>query len=233
MLMGIQTGDPGAVWAVNETMYKQHNPLTLDQGVGLAELFARLSKMNPKVSIVRILHDGDFVCCHTKYSFSRVSVGFEVFRYEEDKIVEHWDNLQPMEGDKVELVDGMLEGTTEISDLQLTDANRSLVKEMIDNVFIGKQHELMSNYIANDNFIDHNILISLPDKAFRNNFTKTHKLIAEGNFVLVGNEGYDADGVHSSFFDLFRLEAGKVVEHWDTTEAVPPESEWKNQNGKF
>ena len=36
-----------------------------------------------------------------------------------------------------------------------------------------------------------------------------------------------------SFYDLFRVEEGLVVEHWDTTEAVPPESVWKNDNGKF
>ena len=41
------------------------------------------------------------------------------------------------------------------------------------------------------------------------------------------------DDVATSFFDLFRLEQGKIVEHWDTTEAIPPRSEWKNQNGKF
>ena len=38
---------------------------------------------------------------------------------------------------------------------------------------------------------------------------------------------------HTSFFDLFRIAKGKIVEHWDTTEAIPPECEWKNDNGKF
>lgn len=33
--------------------------------------------------------------------------------------------------------------------------------------------------------------------------------------------------------NLFRLSEGKIVEHLDTTEAVPPRSEWKNENGKF
>ena len=35
------------------------------------------------------------------------------------------------------------------------------------------------------------------------------------------------------FYDLFRIENGKIVEHWDTIEEIPPRSEWKNQNGKF
>ena len=36
-----------------------------------------------------------------------------------------------------------------------------------------------------------------------------------------------------AFYDLYRAQDGKLVEHWDTTEAVPPKSEWKNCNGKF
>ena len=38
---------------------------------------------------------------------------------------------------------------------------------------------------------------------------------------------------NTSFYDLFRVHGGKLVEHWDTTEAIPPRSEWKNNNGKF
>jgi hypothetical protein len=44
--------------------------------------------------------------------------------------------------------------------------------------------------------------------------------IGRGKFVLSVSE-VSVNGVHSSFFDLFRLANGKVVEHWDTTEAVP------------
>jgi len=32
--------------------------------------------------------------------------------------------------------------------------------------------------------------------------------------------------------DIFRIENGKVVEHWDNVESVPPKEEWVN-SGKF
>jgi predicted SnoaL-like aldol condensation-catalyzing enzyme len=63
-------------------------------------------------------------------------------------------------------------------------------------------------------------------------YYKTHRLLVEGNFVLAVNEG-DHHGIHSSFYDLFRIESDQIVEHWDTTEKVPPKSDWKNENGKF
>ena len=61
---------------------------------------------------------------------------------------------------------------------------------------------------------------------------RLHRVLAEGNFVLSVSEG-SLGGVHTSFYDLFRVAGGKIVEHWDTIEAVPPRSEWKNDNGKF
>jgi predicted SnoaL-like aldol condensation-catalyzing enzyme len=32
---------------------------------------------------------------------------------------------------------------------------------------------------------------------------------------------------------LFRVEGGKIAEHWDTIEAIAPRAEWRNDNGKF
>jgi predicted SnoaL-like aldol condensation-catalyzing enzyme len=51
-------------------------------------------------------------------------------------------------------------------------------------------------------------------------------------FIEASSEGSRA-GVHASFYDLYRVEAGKIVEHWDTLEAVAPPEDWKHDNGKF
>ena len=40
------------------------------------------------------------------------------------------------------------------------------------------------------------------------------------------------DRIHA-VYDLFRVEHGKIAEHWDTIETIPPRDQWKNQNGKF
>ena len=63
-------------------------------------------------------------------------------------------------------------------------------------------------------------------------YTKNHMLMVEGNFALAVSEGQFL-GNHSSFYDLIRIEDGKIVEHWDTIETIPAWSEWKNDNGKF
>src|SRR6266478_5614764 len=63
-------------------------------------------------------------------------------------------------------------------------------------------------------------------------FDKIHRVLGEGNFVLTVSEGQFA-GKPTSFYDLWRVENGKIAEHWDTVEAIPEKAEWKNSNGKF
>ncbi len=93
LLKGIETGDPASVAVVNQAKYIQHNPQTDDGGEGLAALFKRLSKSNPRVNIVRVFEDGDYIFAHTEYDFARSNIGFEVFRFEGEQAVEHWDNI--------------------------------------------------------------------------------------------------------------------------------------------
>ncbi|MEM7124705.1 MAG: hypothetical protein AAF702_00165 [Chloroflexota bacterium] len=225
LLKGIETGDPESVKVVNEDKYIQHNPQTQEGGEGLAQLFERLSKTNPRVEIVRIFEDGDFVFGHTIYDFASVRIGFEVFRYEGEQVVEHWDNIQPRIGD-------MVGGSTQMSDLELTEANRTLIAQFIDEVFVHGQPERIEKYVNRNTFVEHSPAIDIFEKAKAMTYTRNHRLLAEGNFVLAVNEGYNGE-IHNSFYDLFRLDQRKIVEHWETTEAVPPRSEWKNDNGKF
>ena len=243
MLKGIETGDPDSVAVVNPDKYIQHNPQTHEGGEGLAALFKRLSKTSPRVNIVRIFADDDFVFGHTEYDFSTSRVGFEVFRFEGDQTVEHWDNIQSRQGPNLS-GHSMVDGPTEVADLAKTEKNRELVTEFLDRVLIGRDLQKLPGFVSNT-YTEHNPMLSdglsslNAHLARQTNggspfiqYEEQHRILAEGNFVLSVCEG-TRDGVHTSFYDLFRIENGVIVEHWDTTEAVPPPSEWKNENGKF
>ena len=256
LLKGLETGDPEAATVVNEERYVQHNPQTHEGGEGLAALFARLSKTNPKVNLVRVFSDGEFVFGHTEYDFATRRIGFEVFRFEGDFAVEHWDNIQPRRGPNTS-GRSMVDGPTQATDLQLTDSNRELVREFTTQVMIQRELEKLESFCGSP-FIQHDprladgidvwraALAIQHDEAATTATTKSeepsataamrydhlHRILAEGCFVLAVCEG-SLDGVHSSFYDLYRVENRKIVEHWNTMEAVPPKSEWKNNNGKF
>jgi predicted SnoaL-like aldol condensation-catalyzing enzyme len=243
LLKVIETGDAAATTVVNPDKYIQHNPQTKEGGEGLAALFKRIAKTSPRVNIVRLFEDGDYVFGHTEYEFSQSNIGFEVFRFEGDQTVEHWDNIQPRKGPNPS-GHTMVDGPTDVVDIERTEPNRALVKSFINDVLINRQLDQLPHYINVKHYTEHNPRMrNLDDltgalKAKQANgsdaidYGQAHRLLAEGNFVLSVCEGY-YQGVHSSFYDLFRLDNGKIVEHWDTTEAVPPQAAWQNNNGKF
>ena len=59
-----------------------------------------------------------------------------------------------------------------------------------------------------------------------------HKILGEGNFVLVMGAGL-FDGKPTAFYELYRLEDNKIVEHWVVLEPMLPRDQWKNANAKF
>lgn len=243
LLKAIETGDPAPVAVVNEAKYIQHNPQTHEGSEGLAQLFQRLSKTNPRVNMVRGFQDGGYVFAHMEYDFSSRKICFEVFRFEDGLAVEHWDNIQERAGPN-RSGRSMVDGPCEASDHALTEANRVLVRDFAETVLIGGQTGRLSGYLPEDGLAEHNPKLAdgiAPLRAAleetRNGrrvigYQRLHRVLAEGNFVLSVCEG-EREGKHTAFYDLFRVEDGKLAEHWDTTEKVAPQSEWKNSNGKF
>lgn len=243
LLKGIETGDPEAATVVDEEVYIQHNPRTGDGSPGLAELFAKLAKTNPRVKFVRVFADGDYAFAHNEYDFSELEVAFEVFRFEGDKAVEHWDNIQlkqpPNPSGR-----GMLDGETQVTEHDKTDFNRQLVAEYTQRVLVDKNVEMLEQFVDKE-LIQHDpnladgqlelkasIQSQMADGTFNLIYEHLHRVLAEGSFVLTMSEGYKS-AQQTAFYDLYRVSNGKIVEHWNTISTIPPRGEWKNSNGKF
>lgn len=244
VLNSIETGDSGAMAYVNAKNYTQHN---LSVGDGLAafgELLTHLPKDSAKVSIKRAFEDGEYVFIHTDYNFFGPKAGFDVFRFEDGLIVEHWDNL----GEKVEKPNPsghtQFDGATEITDIDKTEANKALVKNFVNDILVNGDMSKLAGYFDGDNYIQHNTSVadglsglgaalkSMAEHGIKMIYTTNHKVLGEGNFVLAISEGSFADK-HTSYYDLFRVENGKIAEHWDVLETILPKDQRKNDNGKF
>lgn len=243
LLRSIETGEHGPAAVINPDKYIQHNLGVADGLAGFGAVLAQLPPGSARARTVRVFEDGDFVFAHTEYDFFGPKIGFDVFRFEDGKIVEHWDNLQTTAAPNPSQ-HTMIDGATELGDLDRTDANRALVASFVDDVLVHGRLDRLANYFDGDSYVQHNpgiadglsglatALEQMAAKGITMRYTRVHRVLAEGNFVLVMSEG-EYGGVATAFYDLFRVEGGKIAEHWDTIEPIPARESWKNPNGKF
>lgn len=198
------------------------------------------------VNNIRVFEDGDKVFLQTVYNFAGAGeqVAFDIFRFDENgKIAEHWDNLaakaEPNPSGRTQI-----DGTLEIKDLDKTEANREVVKSFLYDVMQGNRPEKTPDYFDGDTYLQHNTgiadglsglgaaLAALAEQNIQMIYTTVHQVLAQGNFVLAVSEG-TFDGAPTSYYDLWRVEDGKIAEHWDVMETIADKSTWQNQNGKF
>jgi Uncharacterized protein conserved in bacteria len=246
LLKAIETGDTVAIGYVNAANYKQHNLTVADGLDGFGAAVAQLADFpeKAKVNTVRAFEDGDYVVCQTDYNFFGPKAGFDIFRFEDGLIVEHWDNLMPYDGKPNPSGHTPFDGTTEMKDFDKTDANKAIVRNFVQDVLMGQHPENLPNYYDGNNYIQHNVsiadgldglgaaLAAMAEQGIKMEYFTIHKILGCGNFILAVSEGAFA-GQPTSYYDLFRIENGKIAEHWDVMETIAPESEWKHQNGKY
>ncbi|QHW01170.1 hypothetical protein GJR95_04015 [Spirosoma endbachense] len=244
LLRSIETGEAGPVSVINPNQYIQHNLGAADGLAGFGALLQQLPKGSAKVNTVRAFGDGEYVFTHTDYNFFGPKIGFDVFRFENGQIVEHWDNLQEKPTTANPSGHTMLDGPTQAADADKTETNKALVKSFVDDILVNGRMEKLTGYFNGDSYSQHNpqigdglsglgaALEAMAKKGITMKYDKIHKVLGEGNFVLVVSEG-TFGGKPTSFYDLFRVESGRIAEHWDTIETIPAKAEWKNNNGKF
>ena len=241
------TGDTDIAKELLAEDYIQHN---LAYGTGRDAFISSveyLASADEKTTVenIRAFEDGDKVFLQTVYNFAGAGeqVAFDIFRFDnEGKIAEHWDNLaakaEPNPSGHTQ-IDGTIE-----KDLVNTEETRKIVSAFVGDVLRGEHPEKLTSYFDGDTYIQHNTgiadglsglgaaLEALGKQGIQMIYDQTYQLLADGNYGLAVSEG-SFGGAHTSYYDLFRVENGKIVEHWDVMETIADESTWQNPNGKF
>ena len=242
------SGDTGKAKSLLTEGYIQHNlayGTGRDAFLGSVEYLAS-APVKTTVENIRTFEDGDKVFLQTVYNFAGAGeqVAFDIFRFDEDgKIAEHWDNLAakaaPNPSGRTQI-----DGAMEVTDLDKTEENRGLVKSFLYDVMQGKRPERTASYFDGDTYLQHNTgiadglsglgaaLAALAEQGVQMIYDQTHMVLAQGNFVLAVSEG-TFGGAPTSYYDLWRVENGKIAEHWDVMETIADPSTWQNDNGKF
>ena len=241
------TGDTDAANNLLAEGYIQHNlayGTGRDAFVGSVAYLAS-APVKTTVNNIRAFEDGDKVFLQTVYNFAGAGeqVAFDIFRFDSNgKIAEHWDNLaakaEPNPSGHTQ-IDGTIE-----KELVNAEETRKIVSAFVGDVLRGEHPEKLTSYFDGDTYIQHNTgiadgvsglneaLAALAEQNIQMIYTTTHQVLAQGNFVLAVSEGTFGDKP-TAYYDLWRVENGKIAEHWDVMETIADKSTWQNQNGKF
>jgi len=245
LLGSYETGDSTkAVEYINPNNFVQHNLHIADGLEGMVKAISDGILKGTKIVPLRVLIDDDLIITHGEYQMNNISmVGFNIFRFKNDKIVEHWDNLQLAAGPNPS-GHSMTDGAIDIMDESKTQANKDLIRNFTNEILIAGQDSLVSDFFNGNDLIQHNptmkdsvsswqaALENLSEQGTELIYHQLQKVVAQGNFVLAISDG-QMGGQPMAFYDLYRLENDKIVEHWDVTEEIPDESTWSHNNGKF
>lgn len=248
-LGAVMKQDTATMRQVANTDYIQHNPFVptgLEPFIGLLPV---LKEHGTYAENVRMFQDGDFVFMHNIWKNAKPfgadeMVAFDIIRVDKNgKVAEHWDAMTVLVN---ETASGrtQTDGPTTVEDLDKTEANKVLAVALIEDVLMGKNPSKISDYISSEEYHQHNpqikdgltgIVEAVEYLTSQNNmfkYTKIHKVLGEGNFVLTVSEGEWNGGKKHVFYDLFRMKDGKIVEHWDVIQEIPTEGLAHN-NGMF
>jgi predicted SnoaL-like aldol condensation-catalyzing enzyme len=226
--------------------YIQHNTAIPTGRASIIGLLAALKQSGIRMMTHRLIAEGDLVVAHNTFDNAKLfgfdrMVTFDLFRVKDGRIVEHWDNIAPIAAPNPS-GRNQVDGPTEIVDLSKTAANRALVKDFITTILINGDMARLTAFFDGDNYAQHNSQISdgltglgsalkaLASQGITIKYTTVHKICAEGNFVFAASEG-TLGGKPTAFFDLFRVDNGKIAEHWDLIAEIP--TKMAHGNGKF
>jgi predicted SnoaL-like aldol condensation-catalyzing enzyme len=232
--------DPSAVdrWVAPD--YRQHSALIGDGPEALRELVANLPE-GFRYELSRVIADGDLVALHGVYhGFGpQPLVAFDLFRVADGKLAEHWDALTPV-------VEQTVSGRSQTDGPPLslradTERSRALVREFAQRVLRDADYSVLTDYISTETYLQHNpeaadgldgfgaAAARWAEQGRHLVYQTVHRVVAEGDLVLLQSEGEFGGPV--AYWDLFRVDGDRIVEHWDVITPVP--AQLPHTNGLF
>jgi predicted SnoaL-like aldol condensation-catalyzing enzyme len=128
------------------------------------------------------------------------------------------------------------------ADAKQMEQNKKIVAAFYDAAVNQKDFEKASQYLG-ARYTQHNPLaadgregfkgfIAFLKEGFPNNRSEIKRIFADGDYVIVHVHAVREPGTRgNAIVDIFKLEDGKVVEHWDVIQPIPEKT--ANDNGMF
>jgi predicted SnoaL-like aldol condensation-catalyzing enzyme len=128
------------------------------------------------------------------------------------------------------------------ADAAQMEQNKKTVAALYDAALNKKDFEEASKYLG-PRYTQHNPtakdgpeglkgFIAFLKEKFPNNRSEIKRIFADGDYVIVHVHAVREPGTRgNAIIDIYKLENGKVVEHWDVVQPIPETAQ--NDNGMF
>jgi predicted SnoaL-like aldol condensation-catalyzing enzyme len=128
------------------------------------------------------------------------------------------------------------------ADVQQMEANKKAVVEFYDLAINKKDFEAASKFLG-PRYVQHNpraadgpeglkAFLALLREKFPDYHSEIKRVFADGDYVIIHVHNVPTPGSRgNAIIDIFKLENGKVVEHWDVRQEIPEQS--ANSNTMF
>ncbi len=220
--------------------YIQHNPTVADGPDGLRNLVVFLHGLFPDshTTFERVIAQGDLVLLQDKVVTTPGTAGqqiIDIYRVERNKIVEHWDNLEPVPASSVnghDLFSTLSAPHTSTPDPRAsTRLSAAVVRRYYHT--LRRNHICAGGQLVALNLIQHDPTIADGAAATNQHYSDLFarypqarftiaRIVAEGDFVAVhAHFQKTPDDLGQSIVDIYRVQHRRIVEHWNGTQNVP------------
>ena len=128
------------------------------------------------------------------------------------------------------------------ADTAQEEANKKVVVDFYEKAINQKDFEAASQHFGN-RYVQHNpgapdgpeglkAFLGFLKEKFPQSRSEIKRVFADGDYVILHVHAVREPGARgSAIVDIFKLEGGKIVEHWDVVQPIPDKA--ANNNGMF
>jgi predicted SnoaL-like aldol condensation-catalyzing enzyme len=128
------------------------------------------------------------------------------------------------------------------ADAQQQEQNKKAVVEFYDKAINQKDFEAASKYLGS-HYTQHNpnaadgpeglkAFLQFLKEKFPASRSEIKRVLADGDYVILHVHAVREPGTRgNAIIDMFKLENGKIIEHWDVVQPIPEKA--ANTNGMF
>ena len=129
-----------------------------------------------------------------------------------------------------------------VADAQQQEQNKKAVVEFYDKAINQKDFEAASKYLGS-HYTQHNpnaadgpeglkAFLQFLKEKFPASRSEIKRVLADGDYVILHVHAVREPGTRgNAIIDMFKLENGRIVEHWDVVQPIPEKA--ANTNGMF